>query len=157
VIPFKKILCPTDFSKPSYEALKAATDLALHFAAELWIVHVIPLVPVYSSEPDTAFAASFDIPLYQQELSTQSEKALSDILHQRVPPELSTHTFVAMGDAAQQIIKTAEQEQVDLIVIATHGHTGWGRFMFGSVAEKVVRLSPCPVLTIKAPEDKSSG
>jgi nucleotide-binding universal stress UspA family protein len=150
VIAFKKILCPTDFSQPSFEALKTAADLAQHFGAELWVMHVIPLVPPPTPAVDSTFGMSFDLPLYQQELAASSEKSLKDLVQQRVPQGLNAHAVSIPGDPAQEIIRTAEDQKVDLIVIATHGHTGWGRFIFGSVAEKVVRLAPCPVLTIKA-------
>jgi nucleotide-binding universal stress UspA family protein len=152
VIAFKKILCPTDFSPPSLEALKRAIDLAGHFAAELWVVHVIPPVPPPAPVSDATFGLSFDLPLYQQELSASSETALKELLERQVPPGLSAHPVLASGDPAQEIIRTAEDQKIDLIVIATHGHTGWGRLIFGSVAEKVVRLAPCPVLTIKEPQ-----
>jgi nucleotide-binding universal stress UspA family protein len=68
-----------------------------------------------------------------------------------VPPDVIAHPVLASGDPPREIIRAAEDQKIDLIVIATHGHTGWGRLLFGSVAEKVVRLAPCPVLTIKAP------
>jgi nucleotide-binding universal stress UspA family protein len=151
VLIVNKILCPTDFSQPSYEALKIAVEVAKHFGAELWVMHVVPPVPPPASVTDTTFAPNFDLPLYQQELAASSEKALKDLLEQKVPQEVGAHPVMATGDPAREIIRAAEEQTVDLIVIATHGHTGWGRLLFGSVAEKVVRLAPCPVLTIKAP------
>lgn len=151
MITFKKILCPTDFSQPALEALKTAVDLARHFTAELWVMHVIPPVPPPAPVADTSFGLSFDLPLYQQELTASSEKALSDLMAQQVPEELGAHPLLAPGDPAQEIIRAAEDQAIELIVIATHGHTGWGRLIFGSVTEKVVRLAPCPVLTIKGP------
>ncbi len=150
MIVFKKILCPTDFSQPSLEALKAAADLAQHFGGELWVMHVILPIPPPTPVADSTFGLSLNLPLYQQELAASSEKALKDLMEQRLPQGLTAHAVLASGDPAQEIIRTAEDQQVDLIVIATHGHTGWGHFIFGSVAEKVVRLAPCPVLTIKA-------
>ena len=150
VLAVKKILCPTDFSQPSYEALKIAVEVTQHFGAELWVMHVVPPVPPPAPVTDTTFVPSFDLPLYQQELATSSEQALKAVLAERVPQGLTAHPVLTPGDPAREIIRTAEDNQVDLIIIATHGHTGWGRLIFGSVAEKVVRLAPCPVLTIKA-------
>ncbi len=151
MLPLKKVLCPTDFSEPSYAGLKAGRELAVHFGAELWLIHVIPPIPVYGPFPDLPVAASFDIPQYQQELVAYSKKALQDVVEQRLAPEVRAQTLVAVGDAAQQIVRAARKEDCDLIVIATHGQTGWRRFVFGSVAEKVVRLAACPVLTVQGP------
>lgn len=145
MLPFKKILCPTDFSEPSYEALEAANELALHFSAELILVHVVPAIPIVPA-PTT-----FEVPLYEEELRRSAEKSLQEVREQRVAKGLQAHTFVVRGEAAHEIVRIAAEEKVDLIVIATHGVTGWRRFIFGSVAEKVVRLAPCPVLTIHAP------
>jgi nucleotide-binding universal stress UspA family protein len=152
MLSVKKILCPTDFSLPSYEALKIAVEIAQHFGAELWVMHVIPPLPSPVPVADSTFVPSFDLPLYQQELTSSSENALKAVIAERVPPGLTAHPVLTPGDPAQEIILAAEEQKIDLIVIATHGHTGWGRLLFGSVAEKVVRLAPCPVLTIKAPQ-----
>jgi nucleotide-binding universal stress UspA family protein len=145
MLPFKRILCPTDFSESSYEALKAADELALHFSAELYLVHVVAPVPI--AEAPT----SFNVPSYQQELTQSAERSLQEVIEQRVAKELEVRPIVALGYAADEIARIAEAEQVDLIVTATHGTTGWRRFIFGSVAERVVRLASCPVLTVQAP------
>lgn len=144
MLPFKKILYPTDFSEASYEALKAANELALHFSAELCLVHVVS--PVVQTSPD--FAPSV-LPLQKMEAS--AENSLQEVIKQRVPKELQVRQIVVLGRAADEIIRISEEEKVDLIVIATHGQTGWRHMVFGSVAEKVVRLAPCPVLTVRAP------
>jgi nucleotide-binding universal stress UspA family protein len=104
---------------------------------------------------DASFGLSFDLPLFQQELAASSEKALKDLMEQKIPKEVSAHSVLASGDPAREIIREAEDQSIDLIVIATHGLTGWGRLLFGSVAEKVVRLAPCPVLTIKGPRPEA--
>ncbi|MDI6853119.1 MAG: universal stress protein [Deltaproteobacteria bacterium] len=150
MLAVKRILCPTDFSQPSYEALKVAGEVARHFGAELWVMHVIPPIPSPGPVTEATFAPGFDLPLYQQELVGSSEKALQAVIKERVPPDLAVQSVLTPGDPAQEIIRTAQEHQIDLIIIATHGHTGWGRFIFGSVAEKVVRLASCPVLTLKA-------
>ena len=148
MLPFKKILYPTDFSEPSYEALKAANELALHFSAELCLVHVVS--PDVQTSPDLAGSG-----LVLQEIEALAEKSLQEVVKQRVPKELHTCQIVVLGEAADEIIRISEETKADIIVIATHGQTGWRRFVFGSVAEKVVRLAPCPVLTIRAPHKKS--
>jgi nucleotide-binding universal stress UspA family protein len=74
------------------------------------------------------------------------------VMQERISDEVKVSTMVKLGSAADQIVSTAATEKFDLIVIATHGLTGWRRFVFGSVAEKVVRLAECPVLTIQQPK-----
>ena len=148
MLPFLKILYPTDFSEPSYEALKAANELALHFSAELCLVHVVS--PDVQTSPDLAGSG-----LVLQEIEMLAENSLQEVVKQRVPKELHTSQIVVLGEAADEIIRISEETKADIIVIATHGQTGWRRFVFGSVAEKVVRLAPCPVLTIRAPHQES--
>jgi len=154
MLPFKKILCPTDFSAPSLIALKRAEELARHFGAELLVTHVIPPVPGPHADADPPVASSFDVPLYQQELAIYAEKMLKELVSHQVSPEVRTRDLVTTGEAAPEIHRIARQEQADLIVIASHGLTGWQRLVFGSVAERVVHQSPCPVLTIMAPPEE---
>src|SRR5512135_697295 len=114
MLPLKKVLCPTDFSDPSYEGLKVGQELALYFAAELWLIHVIPPIPVYGPFPDLPISTTFNIPLYQQELVAFSENALKEVVEQRLSAEVRAHTRVAVGDAAQQIVWAAGKESFDL-------------------------------------------
>lgn len=151
MLPFKRILCPTDFSEPALVALKRAEELARHFSAELLIVHAVPELPGPHAYADPPVATTFDVPLYQQELANYAEKMVKELVSHQVSPEVRTRDLVTTGDAAPEILRIAAAEHVDLIVIASHGKTGWRRLVFGSVAEKVVRHAPCPVLTITAP------
>ena len=82
-------------------------------------------------------------------LDKEARKNLQQAAEQLKDAGLTTRAIVVIGDAATAIVETAEREQVDLIVIATYGKTGWRRLAFGSVTEKVVRLATCPVLTIR--------
>lgn len=153
MLPFKKILYPTDFSQPAEEALRAAREMALHFSAGLLIVHVVPPIPVVSSP---AVPTTFNVPLYQQELVQSSRKLLDDWVKNKVTSgKLSVTPLLLHGDAAEKILQAARESGPDLIVMATHGQTGWRRFVFGSVAEKVVRMAPCPVLTIHPPREEA--
>ncbi len=145
MLPFRKILCPTDFSEPSYEALKAANELALHFSAALILIHVVPLVT------DIPTSADFYIPSDILTAEADAKKALQEVVEKRVSDKVRIRTKVVIGHPADEIVSTAADENAHIIVIATHGLTGWRRFIFGSVAEKVVRLAPCPVLTIQSP------
>ncbi len=145
-LPFKRILAPTDFSEPSYEALDLAVELAQHFGAELHLLHAVPplhVVPV---------PVNVEVPLYEMEMREAAERSMQDLIEQRIPKELTVFSSVVWGDPADEIIAYQKENQVDLIVIATHGRGGWKRFVFGSVTEKVVRHPTCPVLTVNAPE-----
>lgn len=149
MITFKKILWPTDFSEPSYEAFKKAKELATHFSSELYLVHVVtpmpPLVEVPRDRP------GFNVASYRKELRSSAEESLQEVINKKVGKRLKVHAVVANGDAAVEITRIAKRENVELIVIATHGTTGWRRFFLGSVAEKVVRIASTPVLTIRSP------
>ena len=150
MVPFKKILCPTDFSEPAFVALKRAEELARHFAAELIVAHVIPPLPGPHSFPDPQAALNFEVPLFQQELAIKADQMLKDLVsHHKV----ATRDLVTTGEAAPEILRIAREEHVDLIVIASHGLTGWRRLVHGSVAEKVVRQATCPVLSIAVPPE----
>lgn len=145
MLPFKKILCPTDFSEPSYDAIKAAGEVAYHFESELCVIHVVPPVPMVpiGTEP-----SGFNVPLYQQELEASSKKSLEEVVNQLEAEALKVRLIVLRGNPADEIVRTADEENADLIVIATRGRTGLDRLIFGSVAEKVVRLAKCPVFTV---------
>jgi universal stress protein A len=149
VLPFKRILCPTDFSEASYEALRAAVELARHFSSELLIVHVVLPVPLVAGAPQVP--GNFDVSVYERELEANSKEALEEVRMRRVPKDLPARTLLGFGAAADAIVDIAGKEKADLIVIATHGQTGWRRFLFGSVAEKVVRLASHAVLVVQAP------
>ena len=150
MLPFKKILCPTDFSEPAFVALKRAEELARHFAAELIVAHVIPTLPGPHSFPDPQAALNFEVPLFQQELAIKAEQMLKELVSHH---KAETRDLVTTGEAAPEILRIAREEHVDLIVIASHGLTGWRRLVHGSVAEKVVRQATCPVLSIAVPPE----
>ncbi len=104
MLPFKKILCPTDFSEPAFVALKRAEELARHFAAELIVAHVIPTLPGPHSFPDPQASLNFDVPLFQQELAIKAEQMLKDLVsHHKV----ETRNLVTTGEAAPEILRIA--------------------------------------------------
>ena len=145
----KTILCPTDFSEPSYLGLERANELARHFSAELIMVHVVSAAHFYSYP-----GSGFNVAAYLDEMIDASKKSLDEVGSTRISPDVNRRTVVLQGLPADQITELALSERVDMIVTATHGWTGWRRFVFGSVAEKVVRHAHCPVLTIPAPEEE---
>jgi len=150
MIPFKKILCPTDFSDASYESLSVANELSLHFSSKLIVLNVVPKVPtVYVQPPMTPVPPEpFNIMQYERDMKKSSKEMLDRIIDKEVSNEVDVNPVVVPGNAAGEIIRIADLEKVDLIVISTHGSSGWKRFIFGSVTEKVVRTANCPVLTI---------
>ena len=146
MLPIKKILCPTDFSDSSFEALKVAEELAVNFNAKLYIIHVVNPIPIVA-EP--AGPLTFNVSLYQKELEESAKKSLEDIRKNRISKQVNVHTIVGYGNAADEIVGSAETENIDLIVISTHGRTGFRHLISGSVTEKVIRISNHPVLTIR--------
>ena len=145
MLPFKKILCPTDFSEPACKAIKAAGEMAEKFSSELILIHVVGPVPVL--ETPTGLAG-FDVAAYQQELSDSAESSLQLRLEEHIPESVNARTLVVHGEAAHEIVRVAKEEGVDLIVVSTHGATGWRERIFGAVSEKVLRHAECPVLTV---------
>jgi universal stress protein A len=151
MLPIKRILCATDFSDPSLEGLKAAGELASHFKASLYLVHVVNPVPPL---PATTGSMMFDVPRYQKALESSAEKQLKDLVEDKVLDNIDVHPVISVGVEPDEIVSVAKKKDVDVIVIATHGRTGWRHFIFGSVAEKVVRFAKCPVITIRAPKEE---
>jgi nucleotide-binding universal stress UspA family protein len=99
-----------------------------------------------------AAPTGFHIPTVLEEIQASAQKSLDEIRREKIPNEIQARTFVIYGKPAHEIVNLAAEENADVIVIATHGESGWQRFVFGSVAEKVVRFSECPVLTVRAQE-----
>jgi nucleotide-binding universal stress UspA family protein len=142
----RHILVPTDFSAPSQQAMTYAFELAQKVGAKLSLLHVIE-VPVYAIE--------VSLPL--EDLEQDARRGLARLLPEAAAAHVDVTRLVAMGVPYEQILEMATAEQVDLIVMATHGRTGLRRLAMGSVAERVVRMAPCPVLTIRSPGEDSVG
>ena len=144
--PPRKILCPTDFSEGSRAAISQATELAKQFRAAIHLLHAISMqAPPLPTDPEYSLTSLEADKI----LDEQARRNLQNVAEQLNKAGITTRAIVVVGDAATAIVETAEREQVDLIVIATYGKTGWRRLAFGSVTEKVVRLATCPVLTIR--------
>jgi nucleotide-binding universal stress UspA family protein len=150
MIALKNILVATDFSEPSDAALAYGRALARTFGATLHVVHVVDTVPtlVYGAE---AYAVS--MPELQQEIEDTARKQLADLLVDNDRPPLPARPVVLTSNApAAAIVGYAKGERIDLIVAGTHGRGGVAHLLMGSVAERVVRTAPCPVLTVRHPE-----
>lgn len=143
---FRRILFPTDFSDYSLSALPYAIGLAEDYGAELHVLHVVPT-------PDWAVQFEQVAPVLEPSFFEDMEKAAAERLRalaaERVGDHLRVTTAVRRGVAFLEIVHYAREQEIDLIVIATHGRSGLQHALFGSVAEKVVRKAPCPVLSIR--------
>src|SRR3989338_8618863 len=140
----QKILVPTDFSRDSDQALDYAAVLAEKFKAEIFLAHVMESFTYSVSDTLTVVDHRKALKTIAQPLLDNLRKGLSE-------KGLSVKARLVDGVPYQEIIKVARKEKADLIVMGTHGRTGVGRLLLGSVAEKVVRLSACPVLKVRAP------
>jgi nucleotide-binding universal stress UspA family protein len=142
MIGINRILCPVDFSDASRLALDHAAALARWYEARLIALHVMPLVPTTLSFPPAISAATLE-PL-PPELFRDELRRFVGAVAEVVPAE----TAVMPGDAAGTILEQARTAEADLLVLGTHGRSGFERLVLGSVAEKVLRRAPCPVLTV---------
>lgn len=156
MLPITSILWPTDGSEPALKALDAAIELAAHFQAKLFALQVIHQVPTITGSGFAPVAMKgFDVPLYEQELLQTAEKELRNAVAAKVPGGIEAECRVRMGLPADVITDFATENDIGMIVMATHGRTGLTHFMLGSVAEKTVRLSTVPTLIIpEASADK---
>ncbi len=153
MLPFRRILVTTDFSETSLEAFPVAVEIASHFDAELLLVHVLPVdTPTpWDIPPYADFGlASLPLPEYEAQVRQEVERRLAMVAAKHVH-SVKSRGLVGRGDAAAEVNRMATAEKADLIVLATHGWTGWRHLVFGSVAEKVLREAPCPVLSVRSP------
>ena len=130
MLPLKKILYATDFSKLSYEALKVACEYAKQFSAELWIIHVVPIIPAITAY--TPSSGLFNVPLYQENLESNTKAKLLKVVEEKVPKEIQTQVIVSSGNAGDKIVRFAKEEKVDIIVISSLGESGGHHYLFGS-------------------------
>lgn len=146
MMQLKKILVPTDFSEFGKHSIRYGCEFAKRFSAELHLLNVVediyPIVP----EPGTPSPITGE---YLAELKASSERALERLPEEDLADGLSVHREVVSGTPFLEIIRYAREHDIDLIVIGTHGRSGLIHALMGSVAEKVVRKSPCPVLTVR--------
>lgn len=143
MIELRRILVPTDFSEYSAEAMKYACALAEKFDAELHLLHVLEMH--VSSTP--VFAGGLALSPHVQESREAAEKSLLHIASGR-----QAIRATVVGPPFLEILRYARDHQIDLIVMGTHGRSGLAHVLLGSVAERVVRKSFCPVMTVRHPK-----
>lgn len=147
-IDIQKILCPVDFSEGSDHALRYAMAFASAYDATLKLLHVVelPFLPSYS----TAGVPDMSLPVDQ--IQEDCENRLNKLVEEQKPIHEDIDSSTVVGAPFVEIIREAGEGDFDLLVVGTHGRTGIKHMLIGSVAEKVVRKAPCPVLTVKHPE-----
>lgn len=143
----KKVLVPVDFSDYSKSSLRYAVSFAKHFNAEIYLIYVVEPV-IYP--PDFSMG-QIAIPSIDVELDKRAFEELNNLAKREISQDVKSHVIIKSGKPFVEIIETAAAEDIDLIIIATHGHSGIEHVLFGSTAEKVVRKAPCPVLTLREP------
>lgn len=145
----RKILVPTDFSASAEIALHTAVSLAKTTGSELYLLHIIPMLPIVSDpEYPGAFFPEHEYLTEARAAATQKLTAIVDDLKRGGTP---CHFGLEIGnDVVGNILMVADREHVDLIIISTHGISGWRPMIFGSIAEKVIRLVECPLLLLRS-------
>ncbi len=141
----REILLPIDFSPSSQAALDTAADLALHFDSELILVNIVPCFSIFAltySVPDVAL---------ELKMKARAEQLLTKCCATLAARGVTSRYSIKVGNnTAEDIVELVEREHIDLLVISTHGISGWHPLVFGSVAEKVVKLVQCPLLLLRS-------
>jgi nucleotide-binding universal stress UspA family protein len=140
---FRHILAPTDFSLNSEKAMDCAIQLAKRLGAELTLLHIIP-------EPSALDCSIGGIP--SEEMERWQQDAEKNLAEQLARAKLEYQQISSAQHSAlhprDEIVRVATDLPADLLVISTHGYTGWKHFLFGSDAEKIIEHAPCPVLVV---------
>jgi nucleotide-binding universal stress UspA family protein len=149
MIRLKTILFPTDFSETSQEAARYAISFAREFKAKVFVLHVVnEKIFTESSMPRVVSVEEME-----REMTEEARKRLKTLVPAEEAEGLDWETVIRQGEPFIEIIRFAKDQDVDLIVIGTHGRSGFEHIIFGSTAEKVVRKAPCPVLSVR-PEQR---
>ncbi len=146
----RKILCPIDFSEGSRAAVTRALDLARASGAEVTLLHVYELPAPSGAEAVVTGAGALDRLQRDQEHAMRAWEG-----ELRAPGGPVLHTDLALGASAETIVDRARRGGFDLIVLGTHGRTGFKRLVLGSVTEDVTRRAPCPVLVVRRGDEES--
>jgi nucleotide-binding universal stress UspA family protein len=146
MLPPKLILAPIDFSDPSHASMNIAADMASRFGAELLLVHVEPAIQDLPADVSILKERAYD-----EGLTADAAKRLTDLAATLAPKNIKVRTELGTAnDVGMELVRSAEDNNVDMVIISTHGMTGWRKFAFGSVAEIVVKQASCPVLLLRA-------
>ena len=149
MITLRRILVPIDFSPHSEQALRYAVALADKFGAQLFLVHAFQDVSIYQTE--VVSGAPPIMPPVEQ-LTASARGDMERLVKDKQLERFNTHTEIIEGAPVEEIVDYAKEKDIDLIVMGTHGRGWLAHAIMGSVAEKVVRKAPCPVLTVRLAE-----
>ena len=150
-LPIQHILVPIDFSIHSKNALRYALLLAEQFGATLHLIYVVEPT-IYPADLGFGQVA---LPEVEGELRERGHDELKTIIEQEIGERVKATFSVRTGKPHQEILLEAEERHADLIVVATHGHTGLEQILFGSTAMRIVRLAKCPVLTLRPQTERA--
>jgi nucleotide-binding universal stress UspA family protein len=151
----KRILCPVDFSEFSQMAYPYALSLAEHYSAEVIALHVVELWK-YPFADYAAYEA--DYAKFSRALNEGGEMRLREFVTQHSQPGIQPQLVVSQGNASDSILSLTQRENIELIVMGTHGRRGFDRLVLGSTTDRVMRRAACPVLVIsKAPHSSSAA
>lgn len=154
MIKLENVLVATDFGEASDTALGYGRELARRFSARLHVLHVTENASLLTGPENLGV----DIVAVQADINEAARKKLMQLIRDDDRRELRAITSVRNGSTpAFEIVSYAKETEIDLIVVGTHGRGAMARLMMGSVAEKVVRAAPCPVLTVRSPEHEFLG
>lgn len=148
MIKLRKLLVPTDFSESARHALTYGTSFAREYGAELTLLHVVENLTVgYASD-------LFPVPMAEvfQEISGYAKTELSKLAKVAREKDVAVVEQVVQGKPSAEIIRFAQEQKIDMIVLGTHGKGMLDQALFGSTTERVVRRAPCPVLTVRLAE-----
>jgi nucleotide-binding universal stress UspA family protein len=151
MIVLTRILVATDFSQPSQKALLYGRAFAEKFGASLHVLHVVeePFVHAWTSQ---GYLAA--LPSFREHLEREAREQMARAFPESERATGRAETAVRLGQPYREIVGYAREKNVDLIVMGTHGRSHVAHLLMGSVAEKVVRAAPCPVLTVRHPEQE---
>lgn len=147
-IRLKKILVPTDFSDHSANAMRYGYSFATQYQSELHVLHVVQDVLPYMANVEMSMTPA----VLLADMERGAREQLDTVVPEAWQAQLQVTRALRRGSPFVEIIRYAKETDTDLIVMGTHGRSGIAHMLLGSVAEKVVRKAPCPVLTVRSPE-----
>lgn len=139
------VVHPTDFSPCAYKAEAEAASLARTLGSELVIVYVLVEAMLFGE----GLIGMAEVERIYESQKQQAEKALADRVAALKAQGVKARSLLVVGVPADEIVRVAEREEASFIVLGTHGRGAVGRFFLGSVADRVVRMAPCPVVTVR--------
>jgi nucleotide-binding universal stress UspA family protein len=144
MIEFKRILYPVDLSEASDKMIPYVLSVAKKFDSKIFILFAARVFEYYSS----MYVPYPSISRFENELIAGAEKRLYEFVDEHFSEYANTKTVVVAGDASEEIINYIEEHHIDLVIMGTHGRKGMDKVLFGSVAERVLKTSPVPVMVV---------